>query len=198
MFPTHSSDHEIKTVGQDGRQNHRLQEQIEREEQTREQEPMKMTQTFSTAAKSQIRFSPSRLQHHDSVLSLKGAGGGKIDINVWKAAAVRIAMPATSHPTSFDGSISCPGGESLHPGGEGMKLEGESTGRQNVGDASSLVRDAARSTLPHLGASHLQHHVARVRTEARSYQWPELVFPHCLPNCSAWQKVTNYVPLINQ
>lgn len=103
----------MKTAGQDGKPNHRSGEQMQREEQTREQEPMKTTQRFLTTAKSRVRFSPRRLQHHDSVLSLEGAGGGKRDIHVWKATAVRIAMAAASHPTSFESSAGGPGGESL-------------------------------------------------------------------------------------
>lgn len=60
-----------------------------------------------------------------------------------------------------------------------MELEGKA---QNVADAG-----------------HSLHRLARVRAEAQSCQWPELMFPHSLPNCPAWQKkVTDYVPLVNQ
>jgi hypothetical protein len=36
-----------------------------------------------------------------------------------------IAMPTASHPTLFDSRICCPGGESLKPSSEGMKLRGQ-------------------------------------------------------------------------
>lgn len=75
-----------------------------------------------------LRFSPGRLQHHDTVFSLKGAGWGKSDVNIGDTAAMRIAVAATSHPTNFNTTAGRPGGVRLQPGGERVELKGKQHG----------------------------------------------------------------------
>lgn len=69
---------------------------------------------------------PSCLQHHDGVFSLVGAGWGEGDIDVRNAAAARVAMPTTGHPTLLNASIGSPGGERLQPCCQGMQLRDKS------------------------------------------------------------------------
>ena len=56
---------------------------------------------------------PCSLQHHDRVLSLVGARGAELDVNVRKGTAARVAVATAGHAAHLDGSIGLPRGEGL-------------------------------------------------------------------------------------
>lgn len=138
--------------------------------------------------------SPGRLQHHNSVLALEGAGWGKSDVNVWNPTAVRIAVPTASHPTFFNTSIGYPGSESLQSSGEGMKL-GTSTGRENRGFTPTSMELGASTGHENRGstptsspecAAHGQNRPCAQQPRRQSPD-PELVtVSHLFLNCYTW------------
>lgn len=134
--------------------------------------------------------SPGRLQHHDSVLPLKGAGWGEGHVNVGEPTAVRIAVPAASHPTGLDGGVRGPAGEGLQPGGERVQLQGK------PGPSERLRADSPR----HNGKLEPLSLPARLASRAAG------PVPGCsstataraLLHWSPWQGATPRVPWINK
>lgn len=65
---------------------------------------------------------PCSLQHHDCVLPFVRACRGKLNINVWQAAAARVAMATTWHAAHLDACVGCPCGKGFQPRRQGMEL----------------------------------------------------------------------------
>lgn len=67
---------------------------------------------------------PGRLQHHDRVLALVGAGGRELHVDVGQGAAAGVAVAAARHAAHLDGGVGGPGGEGLEASREGVELQG--------------------------------------------------------------------------